>query len=140
MKNQLHAPRAAGFAFIEIFVALSVLMTAMAIGVMAFNQATANRRLREKHDAAREAVALSLERIRALDTTALPKPGETLDLGVPPHLKSALPGATCVLKISASSEPGLVHANVEVNGPAFPRPESAEVMLHVDSTREAVKP
>ena len=128
-----------GFAFIEVFVAILVLMTALTVGMVAFNQATVNRRAREHQNAAREAVALNLERLRALDSASFPKPGESLDLGVPPHLKSALPGATCVLKVSDGPAPGLVRAQVELAAPSLSKAEGGEMVLHLDDAREAVK-
>jgi hypothetical protein len=120
----------AGFMFLELIIGIMVLMTALSIGLMAYNQSVASRRLRERRDAAREAVTLMLERLRAFNAAALPKPGESLDLGVPPHLTSALSGATCTLKISSMEPATLVRAHVELRCAGLSTPESGEAVLN----------
>lgn len=125
------APRRklAGFVLLELAFGIVVLMTALSIGMMALNQATLGRHLRERRDAAREAVALSLERLRAFRPSALPKVGEKIELGVPPHLKTMLPGGRCTLTISSIDTAGLVRAHVEVQCNGLKQSESGEAVL-----------
>jgi len=91
--------RRRGLVLIETTVTLAVLLAAIAIGLTTFRQALLQRRVAEQRAAAREVVALTLERLRALDSSALPAPGVAAPLPLPPFLAASLPSARCELTV-----------------------------------------
>src|SRR5579862_9362128 len=115
------APR--GFAMIELFVGLAVLGVALTVGLLAFEQSLIARRLRERREAARELVVLSLERARTLALSTQPTP---LDMGVPKQLQARLPGAKCALSIADGPAPELKRIHVEVRCTGLSAPESGD--------------
>jgi hypothetical protein len=130
-------PRPRGIAIIELFVGLGVISVALTIGLLAFEQSLVARRFRDRRDAARELVTLSLERARALEATALPQDGATLELGVPRQLQSRLPGGSCVLSFADSPSPELKRIHIEVRCRGLSAPETGEETVAVASNKGA---
>jgi type II secretory pathway pseudopilin PulG len=125
---------ARGFSLVELGVALAVLMAAIVLAASAFAQAAAQARIHQRRVLAREAVVLGLERLRALDASALPAPGQTTDFGLPPGLPQRLPGATCALTLALlPGEPSLWRARLEVRVPGCSEVESGEALLRAPS-------
>ena len=131
-----------GVAMIELTVGLGVILVALSIGLVAFEQSVLARRTRERRDAARELVSLSLERARTLDRQALPKPGATMVMGVPKQLQARLPGASCELSLADGQAPAIKRLHVEVRCPGLSKPESADeiISLAPASAEKGTKP
>jgi type II secretory pathway pseudopilin PulG len=126
----LQAPkRAVGFALVELAVGLCVLMVALGIGLQAIALSTEANREYARRSAAREAVQLALERVRA-EGMNLPAPGQTLQTGVPVELAQRLPGAACAVSVQADSEiPVLVRVRVSVTWKGGATPETGEATI-----------
>lgn len=126
-----------GVFMMELMVGLSVIMIALTIGLFAYEQSVLARRARGTRDAARELVSISLERVRAIDAAALPKPGAALDLGVPAYLQSQLAGATCSLNVSDGPAPELKRIHVAVVCKGLAHPEMGEELIRIPGGTEA---
>lgn len=124
----MNNPARSGFVMLELIVAMSVLMVALSAGLMALAGAAAGQRAQQQRHAAREAVMLTLERLRALNPAVFPSSGQPKELGLPPHLSSRLAGAHCRLSISPETG-GLLRAKVEVTWPGTTYGESGETVL-----------
>lgn len=119
----------AGLALVEMVVALSLILSAIGLGASAWAQAVNLRQLRDRRDAAREAVTAGLERVRALDNSRLPKSGEKLDIGFPKEFTTRLAGAHCMLTIAPVAEyDNLRRVRLEVEWKAG-QVESGEIIL-----------
>ena len=86
-----------GFALVELMVAFGVIAIALAIGMMALHTAGSLKRRQDRRTAAREAIEVCLERVRALDRTALPGPGKSAALALPPAIATRLPDGRCTI-------------------------------------------
>ena len=121
-----------GFTLFEVGIVLVILMTASALGVSAFVSALAARKCQDRRAAARELVALSLERARALPAESgfLATPATGLALPLPEELSVRLRGARCLLFAKPSPlAPGLMRIQVEVHWSQTEGPEGGEIML-----------
>lgn len=116
----------------EMTVALFVLLVALGVGLTAWHSAAARNQAYARRAAAREAVTLALERVRALDTSAQPKPGQKLDLGLPPELIARLPGGRCEISASAvDGAPELRRVRAEVRWTGSRENQSSGIVLRV---------
>lgn len=84
-----------GFVLAEALVGLGVIALALSVGMAAWSQASLAGRLQEKRTAAREAINLGLERLRAMDARWFPLPGAKKDVELPPTLAKRLSGGAC---------------------------------------------
>jgi len=124
--------RPRGFTIVELTVALFVLLVAITVGMTAWSQALVNRTLYERRAAAREAVALTLERVRALELAALPQPGQQADVPLPQGLAPSLRNARCVLATEAvAGARSLVRVRVTVRWGPRDAVETGEALLRV---------
>ncbi|MCY3023847.1 MAG: hypothetical protein NTW87_33125 [Planctomycetota bacterium] len=129
--------RARGIILMELAVALTVILVAIGVGITAWGRAVAGKAVHERRAAAREAVALSLERIRALDAALVLPAGQKADIGLPAQLARRLPGGRCELVVSPVSEArDLMRARVEVRWTGEKVPESGEIILRVPPAAE----
>ena len=132
--------RARGFSLLELGVALMVLLVAICIAGSALAQATVHDRMLQRRLAAREAVMIGLERVRAMDASALPKVGQTIDFPLPPESARRLPKTTGRLTVSpVENEAALLRVRIEVTIPGTKEVESGEALLRV-AVRAEVKP
>lgn len=136
MKPDRSLRRARGFSMLELSVALMLILVAICIAGSALAQATLHERMLQKRMAAREAVMIGLERLRAQDRAALPKAGETVDVPLPPGSAQRLPHATARLTASAvESAPALLRLRMEVNIPGSRDVERGEVILSLPNAK-----
>jgi hypothetical protein len=116
-----------GIVLMELMTALTVLLAAITIGAGAVIQGSNMRREADARAAAREAVGLCLERVRALRSAELPAGA---DVALPPEIAARLPQATC--RVSVAPLPGtpeLLRARVEVRWRGGAKSESGEALL-----------
>jgi hypothetical protein len=129
--------RVRGLSLLELGTALMLLMVAICIAGSALAQATVHDRMLQRRLAAREAVMIGLERLRAADATALPGAGQSVDFPLPPESARRLPGTTGRLSVSRiDSEPSLVRVRIEIPLPGTREVESGEAVLRLPAAAE----
>lgn len=130
--------RARGFSMLDLGVALMLIMVAICIVGSALAQSTAHERILQRRLAAREGVMIGLERVRSMESSSLPKAGETLGFPLPPESARRLPKTTGRLIISSvDGEPALLRVRIEVSIRGTKEVESGEVLLRTSASPEA---
>ncbi|HYG78240.1 MAG TPA: type II secretion system protein [Planctomycetota bacterium] len=125
---------ARGFTVLEISVTIGILLVALAVGMSAWAQSRQQRLLLDRRAAAREALLLTLERLRAANAAQLPPDGQKKIIALPPQTDRLLRGASCEIEALAEP-PGLRRIRVSVKWNDTYGPESGDVLVRAEATQ-----
>jgi hypothetical protein len=129
--------RSRGLTLLGLGMALMLLLVAICISGSALAQATIHDRMLQQRLAAREAVMIGLERIRAMQASSLPRAGQTTDLPLPPESAKRLPRTSARLTVSAvAGEATLVRVRIDVAIPGTKEVKSGEAVLRTPAAAE----
>ena len=130
-----------GFALMELMVALGIVAVAMAIGIVAFHTGRVAQVQQTRRACATSALEIGLERIKALDVSALPQPGKSASFPIHPQIASQLPKAWSRLRCSSvDGHPRLLLLQLKVQWGGAEESMTAETLVAKPDPGKGGKP